>query len=228
MRDGRGPTEPRPVEMRVGVLPFPDGSAEVRYGRTRVLASAFLVEGTPDWLPGGGWLTAEYNMLPGSVPERKGRERGGREREIGRMIGRALRAVCRLEALEGYTLLLDVDVLVADGGTRCAGLTAAYLAAHRAQGRALSDGRLGEPFLVEPVVGMSAGLVDGEVLCDLDREEDQRAQVDLNVAFTGGGSIADISGTGEGGPFGREVLLGLLDAAWKGASVVLERLKEVV
>ena len=176
----------------------------------------------PAFLEGSskGWATAEYDLLPASTGSRRKRERGGklsgRTQEIQRLIGRSLRAVIDLEKLPGWTLRLDCDVLQADGGTRTASVNGAYLASRIALERALGDGRLGEQPLIEAIGAVSVGIVDGELLLDLDYSEDSRAGVDLNVVQTEGGRFLEGQGTAEGEPFSREELDSLLDLAAAG------------
>ena len=195
-----------------------DGSVLVSFGRTRVLCTATVDEGVPRWLAGRGrgWLTAEYSLLPASTGERTDREaargrQGGRTVEIQRLIGRAVRSVADFEALGERTVWLDCDVLQADGGTRCAAITGAYVAARRALerfglGRALRDG----------VAAVSVGVVDGVALLDLDYAEDSRAEVDMNVAMTGDGRLVEVQATAEATPFTRDRLDELLALAARG------------
>jgi len=184
------------------------GSALIALGRTRVLCTATLEEGVPRWIMGRGkgWLTAEYSMLPASTGQRTPREASqgkqkGRTVEIQRLIGRAMRAVADMEALGERTLWLDCDVLQADGGTRCAGISGVYVAARRALDR-MGLGRA----LVDTVAAVSVGIVDGEPMLDLDYVEDSSAEVDLNVVMTGSGQLVEVQATAEGAPFSRDEL----------------------
>jgi len=220
--DGRRPDELRPLEILVDYLEQPLGSVLYTQGKTRVLCTASLDERIPRWLrdSGRGWLTAEYSMLPASTGDRSPREASegkqkGRTVEIQRLIGRALRSVADLEALGERTLWLDCDVLQADGGTRCAAISGAYVAAARALGRAgLSR------VLVDSVAAVSLGLVDGERLLDLDYVEDSGAEVDLNVVMTGEGRLVEVQATAERAPFDRDDLDAFLDLAADGIAEI--------
>src|SRR2546430_727384 len=216
--DGRRTDELRPLELEPDYLEQANGSALISFGKTRVLCTASLVDGVPRWLAGSGrgWLTAEYSMLPASTGVRTPREAStgrqkGRTVEIQRLIGRALRAVGDLEALGDRTLWLDCDVLQADGGTRCAAISGAYVAARRALehmglARALRDS----------VGAVSVGVVDGEALLDLDYEEDAAAEVDVNVVMAGDGRLIEVQATAERSPLDRPQLDELLDLAAAG------------
>ncbi len=213
--DDRRADELRPLEITTDFLEQPHGSVLLGQGRTLVLCTATVEEGIPRWLygQGRGWMTAEYSMLPASTGERTPRavSRGrpdGRTVEIQRLIGRALRAVCNFEALGERTLWLDCDVLQADGGTRCAAITGAWIAASRALDRfGLSKALTGS------VAAVSVGIVGGEALIDLDYEEDSGAETDMNVVMTGEGSLVEVQATAERDPFSRELLDELLDLA---------------
>ena len=224
MRADRRHDELRPVEILVDYLEQPMGSVLYSQGKTRVLCTASLDEGVPRWLcdSGRGWLTAEYSMLPASTGERSRREASagkqkGRTVEIQRLIGRALRAVADMEALGERTLWLDCDVLQADGGTRCASICGAYVAA----ARALDKAGLGR-VLTDSVAAVSLGIVDGETLLDLDYEEDSSAEVDLNVVMTGAGRLIEVQATAERAPFGRDGLDELLDLGAAGIEQIGE------
>jgi ribonuclease PH len=213
VREGRRPDQLRPVEIVVDYLEQPMGSVLYSQGKTRVLCTASLDEGVPRWLrdSGRGWLTAEYSMLPASTGERSQREASagkqkGRTVEIQRLIGRALRAVADMEALGERTLWIDCDVLQADGGTRCASICGAYVAASRALDKA-GLGRV----LTDSVGAVSLGIVGGEKLLDLDYEEDSSAEVDLNVVMTGAGRLVEVQATAERAAFDRDELDELLD-----------------
>jgi ribonuclease PH len=220
--DGRRLDELRPIEIVVDYLEQPLGAVLYSQGKTRVLCTASLDEGVPRWLrdSGRGWLTAEYSLLPASTGERTQREASagrqkGRTVEIQRLIGRALRAVADLEALGERTLWLDCDVLQADGGTRCAAISGAYVAAARALDRA-GLGRV----LTDSVAAVSLGIVGGERLLDLDYEEDSGAEVDLNVVMTGEGRLVEVQATAERAPFDRAELDELLDLAAAGIETI--------
>jgi ribonuclease PH len=220
--DGRRPDELRPLELVVDYLEQAQGSALISFGRTRVLCTASIDEGVPRWLKGSGrgWMTAEYGLLPASTGERTPREASagrqkGRTVEIQRLIGRSLRAVTDLEALGERTLWLDCDVLQADGGTRCAAISGAYVAARRALDR-LGLGRT----LTDSVAAVSVGLVEGEGLLDLDYSEDSRAEVDVNVVMSGDTRLIEVQATAEGQRFSREQLDEMLDLAAAGIEEV--------
>jgi len=213
--DGRRPDELRPIVTDPAFLEQPHGMVLWSQGKTRVLCTASVTEGVPRWLykSGRGWLTAEYSMLPASTGERSDREaargkQGGRTVEIQRLIGRAVRAVVDFETLGERTVYLDCDVLQADGGTRCAAICGAYVAASRALDRfGLAKALTGS------VAAVSVGVVDGESLLDLNYVEDSGADVDLNVVMTGDGRLVEVQATAERVPFDRERLDALLDVA---------------
>jgi ribonuclease PH len=216
--DGRKPGQLRPLDVQVDYLEQPHGCVLYRQGKTIVLCTATVEETVPRWLvrSGRGWMTAEYAMLPASTGERtqRGVTRGrpdGRTVEIQRLIGRSLRAVCDFEALGERTLWLDCDVLQADGGTRCASITGAWIAASRALERfGLSKALTGS------IAAISVGIVEGEAVLDLDYEEDSAAETDMNVVMTGDGSLVEVQATAERDPFSRELLDDLLDLAASG------------
>jgi ribonuclease PH len=216
--DGRRPNELRPVDVQPDFLEQPHGCVLYAQGSTVVLCTAMVEEEIPRWLKGQGrgWMTAEYSMLPASTGERiqRAATRGrpdGRTIEIQRLIGRALRAVCDFKALGERTLWLDCDVLQADGGTRCASITGAWIAAYRALDRlGLSKALPGS------VAAVSVGIVDGEALLDLDYAEDSRAETDMNVVMTADGRLVEVQATAERDPFSRDLLDRLLDLAGGG------------
>jgi ribonuclease PH len=222
--DGRRTDELRPLELELDYLEQPLGSVLYAQGKTRVLCTASLEERVPRWLhnSGRGWLTAEYSLLPASTGDRTPREASegrqkGRTVEIQRLIGRALRSVADLETLGERTLWLDCDVLQADGGTRCAAISGAYVAARRALDKAgLSR------VLADSVAAVSVGIVEGERLLDLDYEEDSSAEVDLNVVMTGQGRLVEVQATAERAPFDRAGLDELLDLAEAGIGAIGE------
>jgi ribonuclease PH len=228
--DGRRPDELRPLELAVDFLEQAQGSALISAGRTRVLCTASIEEGVPRWLKGSGrgWMTAEYGLLPASTGERTSREAStgrqkGRTVEIQRLIGRSLRAVTDLEALGERTLWLDCDVLQADGGTRCAAISGAYVAARRALDR-LGLGKT----LTDSVAAVSVGLVDGEPLLDLDYSEDSGAEVDVNVVMSGDGRLIEVQATAERERFSRDQLDEMLDLAAAGIEEISEAQREAV
>ena len=224
---GRRPDQLRPLQLEPDYLEQPHGSVLFSQGRTKVLCTASIQDGVPRWLygKGRGWLTAEYSLLPASTGERTQREASagkqkGRTVEIQRLIGRAIRSVLDFEALGERTLWLDCDVLQADGGTRCASISGAYVAAARALGKAgLSR------VLPDSVAAVSLGIVDGELLLDLDYVEDSGAEVDLNVVMTGGERLVEVQATAERAPFDRDGLNELLDLAAKGIAEIREAQK---
>jgi ribonuclease PH len=213
--EGRRPDELRALEIEPDYLEQASGSALISFGKTRVLCTASIEEGIPRWLSGSGrgWLTAEYSMLPASTGQRTPREASsgrqkGRTIEIQRLIGRALRAVADLDALGERTLWIDCDVLQADGGTRCAAISGAYVAARRA----LDHVGLGRT-LTDSVGAVSVGIVAGEPLLDLDYLEDSSAEVDVNVVMAGDGRLIEVQATAERAPLDRTQLDELLDLA---------------
>ncbi len=220
--DGRRPDQLRELDLQPDFLEQPHGSILYAQGRTVVLCTATVEENIPRWLrgKGQGWMTAEYSMLPASTGERtqRGVARGrpdGRTVEIQRLIGRALRSVCDFKALGERTLWLDCDVLQADGGTRCAAITGAYVAAHRALDRfGLTKALTGT------VAAVSVGVVDGRPVLDLDYVEDSSAETDMNVVMAGDGRLVEVQATAERDPFSRELLDALLDLAAGGITAL--------
>ena len=217
----------------VTIEPFPTaaaGSVLITQGQTRVLCTASIAEETPRWIERDpqtgravhGWVTAEYAMLPGSTPDRKRRGSDGRGSEIQRLIGRSLRAAVDLNAMPGLAITCDCDVLFADGGTRTASITGAWVALALAIDAARQQGRIASDPLLDPVAAVSVGVVDGEPVLDLDYPPDVRAEVDLNVVMTAAGNFVEVQGTGEKGTFGRGQLDTLLDLAWQGIEQLLE------
>jgi ribonuclease PH len=213
--NGRRPDELRTLEIEPDYLEQATGSALISFGKTRVLCTASIEDGVPRWLSGSGrgWLTAEYSMLPASTGQRTPREASsgrqkGRTIEIQRLIGRAIRAVADLEALGERTLWIDCDVLQADGGTRCAAISGAYVAVRRA----LDHVGLSR-VLADSVGAVSVGIVEGEALLDLDYEEDSAAEVDVNVVMAGDGRLIEVQATAERAPLDRAQLDELLDLA---------------
>ena len=222
--DGRRPDELRPLRLEPNWLEQPHGSVLYSQGKTKVLCTASIEEGVPRWLmgKGRGWMTAEYSLLPASTGERVQREasrgkQGGRTVEIQRLIGRALRGVVDFEKLGERTVWLDCDVLQADGGTRCAAISGAYVAARRALDRfGLSRALAGS------VAAVSVGIVDGEPRLDLEYTEDSAADVDMNVVMTGDGRLVEVQATAEGEPFSRELMDQLIDLASDGIARIAE------
>jgi len=233
--DGRAADALRPVAIDTGFVENPTGSALIRMGRTLVLCTVHLAETVPAWLRGGGrgWVTSEYSLLPGSTDTRTEREvqRGrpsGRSQEIQRLIGRSLRAVCDMERLGERCLYVDCDVLQADGGTRTAAITGAWVALARACERLVGRGLIARSPLLDSVAAVSVGIVNGQPLLDLPYEEDARAAVDMNVVMTGSGRLVEVQGTAEQGTFGRRDLDVLLDLAEKGIRELSEIQRRVL
>ncbi|MFC0098453.1 ribonuclease PH [Micromonospora marina] len=219
--DGRQPDQLRPVTLTRGWSTHPEGSVLVEFGATRVLCTASVTEGVPRWRKGSGlgWVTAEYAMLPRATNTRSDRESvrgkvGGRTHEISRLIGRSLRACVDLKALGENSIVLDCDVLQADGGTRTAAITGAYVALHDAvtwlaERKALA-GKV-DKVMHRSVAAVSVGVIGGEPMLDLCYAEDVTAEVDMNVVCTGTGDFVEVQGTGEAGVFARDQLDALLD-----------------
>jgi ribonuclease PH len=220
VRQDRGPDELRAVRMVRGYTEMTPGSVLIEMGRTRVLCTASLDAEVPRFLRdgGAGWVTAEYAMLPGSSRERVARSAigGGRVKEIQRLIGRALRAVVDRTAMGEITVRIDCDVLQADGGTRTAAITGAWVALHDACRQAVERGLMAAQPVTDHCAAVSVGLLGGVALLDLDYEEDVAADVDCNVVMTGSGGLVEVQGTAEGRPFSRQQLGSLLDLASKG------------
>jgi ribonuclease PH len=227
--DGRGLADVRPLKVELGYLEWAEGSALLEMGKTRVLVSASFEPKAPRWLQGTGtgWVTAEYAMLPRATSVRTQREvkagrPSGRTQEIQRLVGRSLRAVTALERMGECQILIDCDVLQADGGTRTASITAGYLALAQAVVRLAAEGSVPADVLTDSVAAVSAGIVGGEALLDLCYEEDARAEVDFNVVMTGSGALVEVQGTAEGEPFSRSQLDAMVDLASSG----IDRLTE--
>ena len=233
--DGRGPDPLRQVRISRGWLDHAEGSALVEFGRTRVLVAASVTEGVPRWRKGSGlgWVSADYAMLPRATHDRSERESvrgriGGRTHEISRLIGRSLRGVIDYRALGENTIQLDCDVLQADGGTRTASITGAYVALADAVNWLRERSLLaGEP-LLGSVAAVSVGIVDGQPMLDLAYTEDSTAEVDLNVVATGDGRLIEVQGTAEGEPFSRTQLDQLLDLGLAGCAELTRLQAEVL
>jgi ribonuclease PH len=227
LRTERKGDELRPLSIEPGVAKFAAGSARIALGDTIVLCTASLSDGVPRWLRGSGrgWLTAEYSMLPGATPTRTTREavrgrQSGRTMEIQRLIGRSLRSVVDLGIVGERTIAVDCDVLQADGGTRTAGITGAYVAVYQVALKIKDLLGLNEVPLFDSLSAISVGVVDGRKLLDLDYEEDSAAAVDMNVVMTGGGKLVEVQATAEGEPYARETLDEMLDLAAAGAAAL--------
>ena len=235
MRQGRRPDELRPVRIVPAVAKFAAGSARIELGDTHVYCTASVSDGVPAWLRGSGrgWLTAEYSMLPGATPVRGEREavrgrQSGRTMEIQRLIGRSLRAVVDLGVIGERTIAVDCDVLQADGGTRTASITGAYVAVYQALLGLQRQLGLRELPLFDSVAAVSVGVVEGELLLDLDYQEDAAADVDLNAVVTGDGHLVEVQATAEGEPYTRETLERMLDLAARGAGELARAQAEAV
>ncbi|WP_026918818.1 ribonuclease PH [Gordonia shandongensis] len=234
--DGRADDELRPIEFTRGFTSHPAGSVLVEFGNTRVMCTASVTEGVPSWRRGSGlgWLTAEYSMLPAATHERSKRESvrgkiGGRTHEISRLIGRSLRVCIDLAALGENTIAIDCDVLQADGGTRTAAISGAYVALADAVTYLRAAGKLADPQPLSCVIAaVSVGVVDGRVRLDLPYEEDSRAEVDMNIVATDAGTLVEVQGTGEGATFPRATLDKLLDVAETGIADVVAAQREVL
>jgi ribonuclease PH len=233
--DGRAADELRPVEIELGFQEWAEGSVLFSMGRTKVLVAATVQEEVPRWLrgTGRGWVTGEYAMLPRATTERSPREvqRGrpsGRTQEIQRLIGRSLRAVTDLPRLGERTVTIDCDVLVADAGTRCASVTAGYIALAIALRDIAERGDLPSDVLVDTVAAVSVGVVGGVPVLDLSYEEDAGAEVDANVVMTGSGRFVEVQGTAEGEPFARADLDALLDLAEGGIAQLAKLQREAL
>jgi ribonuclease PH len=233
-QDERKADELRPVEIIPGYVAYPEGSSLIHFGNTRVLCNASLENGVPRWMQSqgipGGWVTAEYAMLPRSTHQRTPREAstGGRSQEIRRLIGRSLRAAVDLGKLGPRTCILDCDVLQADGGTRTAAITGAYVALSIALRKLVREGILDEDVFRSPVAAVSVGVIDGVPLLDLNYAEDSRAEVDVNVVMNGMGEFIEVQATGEAATFSRAALDELLDLAYKGIGELLLIQQQVV
>ena len=210
----------RPASFELGFTEATPGSVLVSMGRTRVLCTASVESEVPRWLrdSGKGWVTAEYAMLPGSSPNRVRRNHidGGRAKEISRLIGRALRAAVDMKAMGEAMVRVDCDVIEADGGTRTAAITGAWVALHQALEDAVSREVIPRNPILDVVAAVSVGIVDGEKVLDLDYEKDVSAEVDMNVVMSGKGLLVEVQGTAEGAPFSRKDLDELLDLATSG------------
>jgi ribonuclease PH len=233
--DGRAFDEARPLSFERDFTEMAAGSVLVSFGKTRVLCTASVNSDMPRWLKGKGrgWVSAEYSMLPGSTPERAHREaskgkQSGRTQEIQRLIGRSLRSVTRLELLADIQILVDCDVLQADGGTRTASICGGYVALHDAISRLVLDGTIAEHALSETVGAVSVGIVGGVAMLDLPYEEDVRADTDMNVVMTGSGRFVEVQGTAEHQTFDRDELNQLLDLAALGIGRINEAQRAVL
>lgn len=232
--DGRTPDQLRPITFQRGFTNHAQGSVLTCFGETRVLCTAFVQESVPHFLKGkgGGWVTAEYSMLPSSTHDRKARDKGarvdGRSVEIQRLIGRALRAVVDLKALTERTIWVDCDVLQADGGTRTAAISGAYVALHDALTRLDEQRKLRSWPLVSQLGAVSVGVVNGTPMADLCYKEDSKAESDMNLVMTGEGKFVEVQGAAEGAPFDRAELNQLIDLGESGIRRIFELQNEAL
>jgi ribonuclease PH len=230
--DGRKPDELRPISITTGYFPWAEGSVKIDLGDTQVLCACSVEDRVPNFLrgTGSGWVTAEYGMLPRSTKERMQREAsagrlGGRTQEIQRLIGRSLRAVTNLDVLGERTFTLDCDVTKADGGTRTASITGAFVALRLAMAKLVAEGKMGSIPISTAVAATSVGIVEGAQLLDLCYEEDSKAQVDFNIVMTGDGKLVEVQGTAEHDPFTRDEMDALMALAASGIERLLEAQK---
>ncbi len=230
--DGRKADQLRPIRFHNHIAPYATGSTLIEWGSTRVICGVTVEETVPRWMKDqgvtGGWITAEYSMLPYSTLQRKQRDisKGkidGRSQEIQRLIGRAIRAAVDLEKLGPRTLWVDCDVLQADGGTRTAAITGAFVALQRAMQKLIKDGKLTVSPIITPVAAVSVGIVDGTPLLDLCFTEDVGASVDMNLVMTGAGAFVELQGTGEEASFTEEELAAMIALGKKGIQELLSQ-----
>ena len=233
--DGRQPNDLRPITFERDFTVQAAGSVLVSFGATRVLCTASIDEDVPRWMrgKGNGWVTAEYSMLPGASSERITREaakgkQSGRTQEIQRLIGRSLRSICDMNALGERQVVVDCDVLQADGGTRTAAICGGYVALHDALSRVVQTGKLVAHPLTDTLGAISVGIVDGNPVLDLPYVEDSRAEVDMNVVMTGAGRFIEVQGTAEGAAFSREELDAMLALAESGIAQISQMQRELL
>ena len=233
--DGRKPSELRPLKITPSYIKTADGSVLIEMGDTRVICTAKLEERVPPFLrnSGKGWITAEYGMLPGSSQQRIGRESsrgkvGGRTHEIQRLIGRSLRSVADLKSLGERSVWIDCDVIQADGGTRTASITGAYIALMEAVRVWRERGILSADPVKDAVAAVSIGIVDGKILLDLCYEEDSKADVDMNFVMTGSGKFIEVQGTAESAPFTKKQMERMAEIAHQGIKELLQAQKKVI
>ena len=233
--DGRKPSQLRPLKITPSYIKTADGSVLIEMGDTRVICTAKLEERVPPFLrnSGKGWITAEYGMLPGSSQQRIGRESsrgkaGGRTHEIQRLIGRSLRSVADLKSLGERSVWIDCDVIQADGGTRTASITGAYIALMEAVRVWRERGILSADPVKDAVAAVSIGIVDGKILLDLCYEEDSKADVDMNFVMTGSGKFIEVQGTAESAPFTKKQMERMAEIAHQGIKELLQAQKKVI
>ena len=232
---GRTPEQMRDIKLEAGISRNAEGSCLVQFGNTKLLCTASVDSGVPPFLKntGKGWVTAEYGMLPRSTNSRMPREaakgkQSGRTQEIQRLIGRSLRAVINLQALGERQIVVDCDVLEADGGTRTAAITGAYVALHQACSWLVEQKKISRSPLVSSVAAVSCGIFKGTPVLDLDYDEDSNAQVDANFVITGEGKLVEIQGTAEEAPFSESEFLALMQLAKSGIATLSELQKEAL
>jgi ribonuclease PH len=226
----RKPTQLRPIKFKINAIKTADGSCEISFGDTRVICTAMWQKGVPAWKEGegSGWVTAEYAMLPGSSPKRVSRKKSSRASEIQRLIGRSLRAVTDLGGLGENTVLIDCDVIQADGGTRSASITGGFVAMVLAMEKARKKKIIPKIPVIDYIAAVSVGIVNGKLCLDLDYEWDVRADVDMNVVMTGSGKLVEIQGTAEGQAFSRRELNDLVTLSAKGIHQIMSGQKKLV
>jgi len=233
--EDRSPDDLRTIKITPDFITTAEGSVLIEAGQTRVIATATVDDGVPGFMKGSGkgWVTSEYGMLPRATEQRTPREstrgkQSGRTQEIQRLIGRSLRAVADLKALGERTVWLDCDVIQADGGTRTASITGAFVAAHDAVTKLLASGRIETSPITDFVAAISVGVYNGLPVLDLDYDEDSKCDTDMNVVMTGAGGFVEIQGTAEGTPFSRDEMNSLLDLARDGISTLVAKQKEAL
>ena len=225
---------PREIKFTAGINPYAAGSVIAEFGNTKVHITATVEENVPSWMrgKGSGWVTAEYNMLPGSTHTRSRRERskvGGRTQEIQRLIGRALRAVVDMKVLGERMVTIDCDVLVADGGTRTTSVSGAYVALEMAINKLMKDGLIKKNPILEPLAALSVGInKENKVIADLNYEEDSSCETDMNIVLTKSGKFIELQGTAEGQPFSREHLDALIDCSFEAMKSVFSAQEDVL
>jgi len=231
--DSRTLDQLREIKIVPGVMPLAEGSVEITFGKTKLICTATVEEKVPVWIKGSGkgWITAEYSMLPRSSGDRIRRERtkiGGRTAEIQRLIGRSLRAIVDLKKLGERSIILDADVIWADGGTRTAAITGCFVALQQAINTLLSNSQIKENPIKENIAAVSVGLVDDKAMLDLCYEEDSSAQVDMNIVMTESERYVEIQGTAENDPFTKKQRDELMELGWKGIKELIELQKSVL
>ncbi|MFA6989697.1 MAG: ribonuclease PH [Candidatus Gastranaerophilaceae bacterium] len=233
--NNRKNNELRPIKFTRNFTKYAEGSVLVEFGETKVITTAIIDNKLPSWMGKDateGWLTAEYSLLPSSTHTRVGRDRGikisGRTQEIQRLIGRSLRASIDMSILGPRTITIDADVIQADGGTRTASISGAFIALHDACQKLQRDGLLTQNPIIEPVAAISAGISNDRVILDLDYSEDSTAEVDSNIVMTESGKLVEFQSTAEGKPFSKEQMLEMLDVAELGIKQIIRKQKEIL